>query len=79
MKHQVLDELLDDLDKTETGTREYFRANHAVTAYYNQAMMFDDNTIPNKLILKTYRVSFRKIGFIMTIRAILVGIKTALS
>ena len=79
MEHKVLDELIDELDKTEVNTKAYFRANHAVTAYYNQAMLFDNYTIPNRLILKTVRVSARKIGFVATVRAILSGIKQGLT
>ena len=77
--HEALDALLDDLNESEVGTREYARANMLITAYYNQAMMLNDNTIGWQLILKTYRISSRKIGIIATVKAVLSGIRIAIS
>jgi ABC-type transporter Mla maintaining outer membrane lipid asymmetry ATPase subunit MlaF len=68
--HPYLIELLDDFEASEYGTPEYSKIDHRIGAYYQQRMLFNDMTIPNKVLLRTFWIGIRKQGILQTIRQI---------
>lgn len=76
--HKYLIELLDEAEQTEYRSDEWIKIRTRINQYLNQRMLFNDYTIPNRLLLQFAALGFKKDGFWTSIKGIFIGVRKAL-